>query len=248
MGVGECRNPDTPHQGRRRLSRAPSCRPDSAHSRLTRVCAVGLVTGPHARIPGAHRKRAAGPDSPPIKEGECQTPHRPQYHPGTGRETQGPGRPTLPQPTSGTARDPGRTGRGAQTTCNGPTGVLRGDLAKGARQTATEGGETRPPRVREHTNKQRTRGPYQKGNQTEHAERTDQKEWRTSRRGQGTPGLASCYKHREGRGGGAAEGGGDKKLQRPRPPKLLRALRTHQQGAASAKAVVVHSATHQPCS
>ena len=32
----------------------------------------------------------------------------------------------------------------------------------------------------------------------------------------------------------------------PDPPELPRALRTHDQGTAPAKAVVAHSATHQP--
>ena len=44
------------------------------------------------------------------------------------------------------------------------------------------GGE-RTPRERERTHTQRARGDYQKGNQTDLAERTDRVEWRTSERG-----------------------------------------------------------------
>ena len=50
------------------------------------------------------------------------------------------------------------------------------------------GGGERTPRERERTHTQRARGDYQKGNRTEHAERTDRLEWRTSERGEGTPG------------------------------------------------------------
>ena len=39
-----------------------------------------------------------------------------------------------------------------------------------------EGGGGRTPRDRERTHTQRARGDYQKGNQTEHAERTDRVE------------------------------------------------------------------------
>ena len=45
-----------------------------------------------------------------------------------------------------------------------------------------KGGE-RTPRERERTHTQRAREDYQKGNQTELAERTDRVEWRTSEQG-----------------------------------------------------------------
>ena len=48
-GSGERPSPDAPHPGNRRPPRAPSCRPYSAKGQLARACAVGLVTGPHAR-------------------------------------------------------------------------------------------------------------------------------------------------------------------------------------------------------
>ena len=73
------------------------------------------------------------------------------------------------------------------TTWKGPTSVLPGDLAKGARQKAGGGEETRAGRLRKRMNTQQTHGAHQKGYPTEHAERTDHMEWRTIRRGQGTP-------------------------------------------------------------
>ena len=51
------------------------------------------------------------------------------------------------------------------------------------RKPHNPGGGERTPREREHTHTQRARGDYQKGNQTELAERTDRVEWRTSKRG-----------------------------------------------------------------
>ena len=42
------------------LPQAPSCRPHSAQSQVTRARAVGLVTGPHARIPRTHSQWVVG--------------------------------------------------------------------------------------------------------------------------------------------------------------------------------------------
>ena len=59
-GVEERPTPDAPHPGRRRLPRAPSCRPQSAQSHLARARAVGLVTGHHARTPRTHSQWVMG--------------------------------------------------------------------------------------------------------------------------------------------------------------------------------------------
>ena len=40
----------------------PACHPHSVQRQLVTVCAVGLVTPPHIRIPRAGRARAASPD------------------------------------------------------------------------------------------------------------------------------------------------------------------------------------------
>ena len=66
-GVGERPTPDTPHPGRRRPPRAPSCRPHSAQSQLPRARAVGLVTGPHARTPRNHSQWVVGPGRKPKR-------------------------------------------------------------------------------------------------------------------------------------------------------------------------------------
>ena len=49
----ESARPRTPHTRAKGAPRASSCRPHSAQSQLARARAVGLVTGPHARIPPA---------------------------------------------------------------------------------------------------------------------------------------------------------------------------------------------------
>ena len=77
-GLGERPTPDAPHPGKRRPPRAPSCRPHSAQRQLARARAVGLVTGPHARIPRTHSQLVVGPG---------RTPERTS---GQGRERAGP--------------------------------------------------------------------------------------------------------------------------------------------------------------
>ena len=66
-GVGERPTPDTPHPGKRRPPRAPSCRPHSAQRQLARARAVGLVTGPHARTPRTHREWVVSPGPTPER-------------------------------------------------------------------------------------------------------------------------------------------------------------------------------------
>ena len=80
--MGERLSPDAPHPARRRPHRAPSCRPHSAQSQLARARAVGLVTGPHARIPRTHSQWVVGPGRTPERTGgrgwesaRSRTPH-----------------------------------------------------------------------------------------------------------------------------------------------------------------------------
>ena len=65
--VGERPTPDAPHPGKRRPPRTPSCRPHSAQGQLVRARAVGLVTGPHARIPRTHSQWVVGPSRTPER-------------------------------------------------------------------------------------------------------------------------------------------------------------------------------------
>ena len=67
--MGERPTPYAPHPGRRRPPRAPSCRPHSAQSQLARARAVGLVTGPHARIPPHPQPVGSGPRQPAQRAG-----------------------------------------------------------------------------------------------------------------------------------------------------------------------------------
>ena len=151
---------------------------------------------PHAR---AHSTWIADPNSPPSgravggggapdprrrsqqwKAPPPGTPFRHPHNPKPSRGEPGPDRP--PPSTPDGARDRGRTRGGARTTWNGPTSAQCRDRARCARHT-TQGGGERTPRERERTHTQRARGDYQKGNRTEHAERTDRVEWRISERG-----------------------------------------------------------------
>ena len=64
--------------------------------------------------------------------------------------------------------------------------------------------------------------------------------------GKGHPGGTTRNTHREGREGKEEPKGKSENRHRPRPPNLPRALRTHDQGTAPAKAIVAHSATPAP--
>ena len=61
--------PNGPHPGRRRHPWAASCRPHSAQSQLARARAVGLVTGPHARIPRHPQPAGSGALQPAQRAG-----------------------------------------------------------------------------------------------------------------------------------------------------------------------------------
>ena len=66
-GLGERPTPDAPRTGKRRASRAPSCRPHSAQSQLARPRAFGLLTGPHARAHCTHSQWVVGPGRTPQR-------------------------------------------------------------------------------------------------------------------------------------------------------------------------------------
>ena len=96
---------------------------------------------------------------------------------------------------------------------------------------------------------QQTGGAEPKGHRTQPRQRTDCMKLRTGRRREGTPGRDNPQRAPrgtrsagdEGDTRGEARGGTGRN-----PPDLPRAPRTHHQGSAPAKAVVPHSATHQP--
>ena len=83
-GLGERRTLDAPHPGKRRPPRAPSCRPHNAQSQLARARAVGLVAGPHARIPRTHSQWVVGPGRTPERTSgrgwESARPRTPHTH------------------------------------------------------------------------------------------------------------------------------------------------------------------------
>ena len=85
-GGGECATPDTPHESTSPPPLAPSCGPRRAQPKLAAACAVGLVTGPKARIPRAQGKGAAGsgrtPQGRAVGEGVCNAGHPSQRYKG----------------------------------------------------------------------------------------------------------------------------------------------------------------------
>ena len=62
------------------------------------------------------------------------------------------------------------------------------------------------------------------------------------------PARTTHHTQRGERGAGGWDGEDPKPSTGPNPPDLPRAPRTHEQGTAHAKAVVVHRATYQPSS
>ena len=125
----------------------------------------------------------------------------------TGGTAHGPPPPPRPAPRHTNPTDPPHGGRTApsqvggsqdriappqarqteQGTGAGPRGTTlpspSAGTARGAHATPPRGGGEQTPRERERTHTQRARGDYQKGNQTELAERRDHVEWHTSERG-----------------------------------------------------------------
>ena len=67
--MGERPTPDAPHPGKRRPPRARWNRRHSVQSQLARARAVGLVTGPHTRIPRIHSQWVVGPGRTPQRTG-----------------------------------------------------------------------------------------------------------------------------------------------------------------------------------
>ena len=66
----ESARPRTPHtQAGGAPPQAPSCRFDSAQGQLARARAVGLVMGPHARIPPHPQPVGSGPPQPAQRAG-----------------------------------------------------------------------------------------------------------------------------------------------------------------------------------
>ena len=137
---------------------------------------------------------------------------------------------TAPPSTPDEARDRGRTHGGARTTWNGPTSAQCRDCARCARHT-TQGGGERTPRERERTHRQRARGDYQKGNQTELAERTDRPEWRISERGYGTSGRDGLPHAARATRGGKGETGETQHQVPARAPRTGGERRAHTYGA-----------------
>ena len=80
VGGGRAPNPERPTPRAEAPPRAPSCHPHSAQSQLARARAVGLVTGPHARIPPHPQPVGSGPRQPAQRAGSLEsarprTPH-----------------------------------------------------------------------------------------------------------------------------------------------------------------------------
>ena len=162
-----------------------------------------------------------------------------------GRGESGPGRP--PPSTPDGARDRGRTRGGARTAWNVPTSAQRRDRARCARHTTHGGGEEADAAgARAHTDTKGTRGLPE--GQLDRARGTHRPRGMAYQRARirntqtGRPATHSAgHAGREGgKGGDTTPGTGRSPPNRPRAP------RTHGQGTAPAKAVVVHCATPQP--
>ena len=136
--------------------------------------------------PGRQRDRprqgaqAAPPPSPPAQAAQARPKGGAQPHAGQGGNGTPPPKTKKKQAKQGTGpRQDTRRGtdcveRPYRSPAPGPREVRAPRRPRGGARTPREG---------EHTNTQKTRGEYQKGNRTEPAERTDRMEWRTSERG-----------------------------------------------------------------
>ena len=181
---------------------------------------------PHAR-PGARPPRARGP-----------TPHG-AGDPEPGRGRRGPGHPPPPPPHT--------------ETLNGQSTESRHETRRGTNRM--ERPYRRPAQV-----PHAVRAPHRQGGGSANTQRARAHTRATgTRRGlEGQPDRARethtphgmAYRQAKERGtqteGGNNRAGGRRTGTSPPPPHLPRAPRTHEQGTTPAKAVVAHSATHQP--
>ena len=200
--------PPRPHKrGARRTPPPPPPARPPAHERHEPAPRHAAPTGradqgdrvgpphPHAR---AHSTWIADPNSLPsgraVGGGGAHDPRRPRNsgrHPPRGRPSA-----SLATPSQvGGNRDRTAPPQARQTEQGTGAGYAEGHGPRGTTLPAPSAGTARgahatPPRgggsgrrgsASAHT--QRARGDYQKGNRTEHAERTDRVEWRTSERG-----------------------------------------------------------------
>ena len=115
-GEGDCPTPDTPHKATRHSPKATSSCPHGAQCQPPRACAVGLITGPHARTPCASRTKGSVPQ-PPAQTTDSRgrgSVESPGYHstpPGNGKGDTMTELPP-PQPTTGRARPEQEAQRG----------------------------------------------------------------------------------------------------------------------------------------
>ena len=136
---------------------------------------------PPAAQSGGTAHRPPAPPPHPTPQARRPTPQG-AHSPKPGRGETGPGRP--PPQASQTEHGTGAGHGEGQGPCVTALPAPSTGTTRGARATPTRGvGGGRKPGERKRTHTQRTRGEYQKGNQTEPAERTDRMECRTSERG-----------------------------------------------------------------
>ena len=162
----------------------------------------------------------------------------------TGREAQG--LPPPPLHKTSRARNSSRKREGARTTWNGPTSALRGDLLKSARDRTRGGGG------RGHCRSMSAQAQNGHAARTRRATRPSSQNAQTTWNGvlagedKGHPDGATRHTHREGREGGATRGGGTRSGTGPAYSTCRERRANTSRALHLAKAVVVHSATHQP--
>ena len=212
-----------------------------------RAAPTGTEQGPHTRTPAPTTRGWRTPTARPVGgqsgEGGRMTPDAPRNarrHPPPGRPA---ATPTTPSQVGGTGTGPpppkhARRSKGpGQDTRRGTDHVERPDQrpVPGPREMRTPhhpgGAGERTPRERERTHTKGTRGDYRKGNRTERAERTDRVEWRTSERGQGTPGRDGPPHTARNTRGGEGETRKTRRQVPARTPRTGRQRRAHTDGA-----------------
>ena len=201
--VRESTQPRTPH------TRARGAPPSAAL--VPFPCDVGMVRDPTPSLCALEEPRAAGPGRLPqgrtVGGGRVPNPGHPSAPPGnrTGDARAGTDPPSNDRQSKGSDQELRRSTNRLERPYQRPA---RGPL-KGRAQNNNSTGERRPPRVREHTNTQQTRGAHQNG-QPDRARGThrpygmayQQTRTRGTRMGQAATGTTRDA------GGGTARGGG----------------------------------------
>ena len=214
-------SPGHPSRSKGHRPRATSSHPHDAQRQPARVCALGLVTGPHSTLLAAEEPRAACPSHlPPGTDGLGRESAQPRTPLNTTREREGRREDRAARPSSTNDRQskgPGQeTQKGTYRLEPPYQRPARGPREERASKGNRRGGKATTAGARAHKHNRhaaRTKGA------TRPSTRNAQTAWNgvPADEDKGHPGGAARQKQHQGREGGRARGGAGRQEVAPAP-------------------------------